>query len=248
MARVSFISSKLSNNSNPVSTNPPLNVEPDYSLRTVISYALYGGANSYIGGLVKNCELINKSFPDFWVYVFVGNDFDHSILERLNTFSNIKIIETGKSGHINMSLRFTAIDYDEVGIAFCRDCDSYVNRRDKYCIRKFLETDKKFQIIREHLQHTSLIMGGMWAIKKGILQLKISHLILHYFTNLHNPGYGDDQDFLCKEIYPRIKDSCQVFDEFFHFPGETPEKIDVGVPYTTYNHVGADWYDASSLD
>ena len=101
--------------------NIPIDIDIT-GLRIVISYSLYGSAQRYIEGLVINCKLINLHFPDFWIYVFVGNDFDHSILESLNTFKNIKIIHTGVSGHRNASYRFIAIDYDEVGIAFSRDC------------------------------------------------------------------------------------------------------------------------------
>jgi hypothetical protein len=215
----------------------PVDVDLSY-LRVVISYSLYGLANQYIGGLCTNCEIINKTFPDFWIYVFVGNDFDHSIIEKLSEFNNIKIIKTGQPGHINMSYRFTAIDYDEVGIAFSRDCDSYVNRRDKYCIRKFLESDKKFQIIRENLSHRIEILGGMWGIKKGLLPFKMIDKMNEYYKNI-TPMYGTDQQFLITVIYPTVRDYSQVFDEFFHFPGESPEKIDTGVPWNSYTHVGA---------
>ena len=218
-------------------TNIPIHVDIT-GLRVVISYSLYGNACKYIGGLITNCKLINLHFPEFWIYVFVGNDFDHSILSQLNSFCNIKIVETGKSGHINMSYRFTAIDCHEVGIAFSRDCDSYVNRRDRYCIQKFLESNKKFQIIRENLSHGIEILGGMWAIKRGILNFRICDKMNEYFSRLETPGYGDDQQFMIEYIYPIVRDFSQVFDEFFHFPGETPEKI-VGIPYELYNHVGA---------
>ena len=214
----------------------PVDVDLGY-LRIVISYSLYGNAQKYIEGLITNCRLINSHFPDFWIYVFVGNDFDHSIIERLSAFNNIKIIETGQPGHINMSYRFTAIDYDEVGIAFSRDCDSYLVKRDRYCIRKFLETDKKFQIIRENLSHRIEILGGMWGIKKGLLPFKMIDKINEYYKKI-TPMYGTDQQFLITVIYLVVRDFSQVFDEFFHFPGETPEKI-VGIPYELYNHIGA---------
>ena len=217
--------------------NIPIDIDIT-GLRIVISYSLYGSAQRYIEGLVINCKLINLHFPDFWIYVFVGNDFDHSILESLNTFKNIKIIHTGVSGHRNASYRFIAIDYDEVGIAFSRDCDSYVNRRDRYCIQKFLEADKKFQIIRDHEFHVTEILGGLWGIKKGMLRFKIMDKINKFFDSRNGfIQFGNDQHFLTKEIYPHVRDYSQVFDDFFHFPGETPEKI-LGIPYEPYNHVG----------
>jgi hypothetical protein len=217
--------------------NIPIDVDIT-GLRVVISYSLYANAQKYIGGLITNCKLINLHFPDFWIYVFVGNDFDHSILSRLETFNNIKIIETAMSGHINMFYRFSAIDHDEVGIAFSRDCDSYVNQRDRYCIQKFLESNKKFQIIRDHEFHLTEILGGLWGIKKGMLRLKIIDKVNEFFYSRNGfIQHGNDQHFLTKEIYPHVRDYSQIFDDFFQLPGETPEKI-VGIPYEPYNHVG----------
>jgi len=216
-----------------------INVPIDISgKRIVISYSLYGNAGKYIEGLIINCKLINLHFPDFWIYVFIGNDFDHSILEKITNFNNIKIIETGVSGHLNALHRFVAIDYDEVGIAFSRDCDSYVNRRDRYCIQKFLETGKKFQIIRDHEFHNSEILAGMWGIKKGILRFNMMNKINEFlYSRKGLILFGNDQHFLTREVYPHVRDHSQIFDDFFDFPGETREKI-VGIPYEPYNHVG----------
>jgi len=137
-----------------------------------------------------------------------------------------------------MFYRFSAIDHDEVGIAFSRDCDSYVNQRDRYCIQKFLESNKKFQIIRDHEFHVTEILGGLWAIKKGMLHLKIIDKVNEFFYSRNGfIQYGNDQHFLTKEIYPHVRDYSQIFDDFFQFPGESPEKI-VGIPYEPYNHVG----------
>jgi hypothetical protein len=223
-------------------TRPP-NATYTHNTRIVIAYSLYGNANGYLHTLVENCKIINTQFPEFWIYIFIGDDFNHTIMSILNTFSNIHIIKTGLVGHKNMAMRFTAIDYPEVGIAFSRDCDSMINRRDQYCIRKFIESDKKFQIIRDNItSHYAHILGGMWGIKKGLLNFKIIDKINEYYNQNIVPGYGDDQTFLRIKIYPFVRDFSQVFDEFFQFPGEYPEKINTGIPYTTRNHVGAAWF------
>jgi hypothetical protein len=242
MLHLKFLKPTLDSNFSKKVENTPLIVNRNIdisNLRVVVSYSLYGNAASYISGLRKNCELINEAFPSFWIYVYIGNDFDHSILDTLDGISNIKLIETGISGHKNMAMRFITIDYEEVGIAFSRDCDSFVNRRDKYCMTKFIESDKKFQIIRENLSHYTEILGGMWGIKKGLLNFKIVDKINEYYKSI-TPAYGDDQRFLTQELYYHVRPYSQVFDEFFRFPHESPQKIDTGVPWTSYTHVGAD--------
>ena len=220
-------------------------------LRIVVSFSLYGNVEKYINGLSKNCKIINDEYPDFWIYVYIGNDVDKNkfIENKFNIFKNLVFIETGKSGHEVMSHRFFAIDRPEVGVAFSRDLDSYINFRDKYCINQFIKSDKHFQIIRDNRYHGTEILGGMWGIKKGLLNFKITDKFNNFIkTNKYNILHGFDQFFLRDEIYPFIKLSLLVFDEYFNYPGETPQKIIAPVVYfpdtNGYDFVGrpvTDW-------
>jgi hypothetical protein len=209
-------------------------------MRTVISFSLYGNVNKYIGGLLENCVQINKIYPDFWIYVYLGNDFDISIFkDKFNLIRNLVWIETGKSGHEIASWRFFSIDRPEVGISFSRDCDSRINARDQYCINEFIKSDKKFQIIRDHPQHKIEILAGMWGIKKGLLNFKIQDKLFE-FKLKNKLEFGSDQLFLTRYIYPVVKNNSLIFDEHFKFPGETPIKIPISFEllYNEKQHVG----------
>ena len=217
------------------------------NLRIVISFCLYGNAGPYFLGLIENCKIINQVYPDFWIYVFLGNDFDRSIMDgKLDSFNNLVFIETQKGGHQVMSHRFFAIDQPEVGIAFSRDLDSRINLRDQYCINEFLKSDKYFQIIRDCESHGTEILGGTWGIKKGLLNFKISDKF-DEFVKSHVARHGSDQFFLSKYIYPVISSNVLVFDEYFKYPGENPQKIVAPVIYFPntkgYDYVGrwASW-------
>ena len=186
--------------------------------RIVISLSIYGNAQKYIRGLYENCQDINKVYPDFWIYVFAGNDFDHSMLNGLGDIQNLKIIYTGLSGHINMSYRFFSIDYPEVSIAFSRDCDCRIIPRDQYCINTFIQSNKMFQIIRDNRSHDVPILGGMWGIKKGAIAKPIYELFKKYSdSKIGEYGYGDDQHFLAQCVYPLVKTRSLIFDGRFHF-------------------------------
>ena len=201
--------------------------------RTVISFSLYGNVEKYFRGLIENCKRINEVYPSFWIYLFIGNDFDHRILDgKLNNFSNIEVFQTNKPGHENRSHRFFAIDFPEVGIMFSRDLDSIVNLRDQYCINEFLKSDKKFQIIRDQPVHNTYILAGMWGIKKGLLQTKVRDLFNNFktqrlfgITKQIQIGVESDQHFLARFMYPLIKHDALIFDEYFNYPNEKPQKI-----------------------
>jgi hypothetical protein len=164
-------------------------------MKRVFSFAIYGNVNKYIGGLLCNCKDINKLYPDFWIYIYIGNDFDRRIIsEEFNKIRNLRFIETYKSGHVNMVYRFLPIDDLDVELSFSRDCDSRINKRDQYCISRFIASDKKFHIIRDNIQHNTKILGGMWGIKKGLLDKSIKELLSTY----NGDKVGDDQIFLEK--------------------------------------------------
>ena len=192
--------------------------------RVVISFTLYGNAKKYVGGLLDNCKLINTIYPEFWIYVYLGNDFDWELYrEKFSDIQNIKYIQSGCSGHQNSLHRFLPIDFDEVGCVFSRDTDSRINNRDQYCINTFLNSDKKFQIIRDHCAHGGHpILAGMWGIKKGLITFPIRDIVMSYSET----QFGCDQNFLREFIYPVVKHDIIVFDEFFNYEGIS-QKIDV---------------------
>jgi hypothetical protein len=202
------------------------------NLRIVISFSLYGNINKYIGGLLENCKDINKIYPYFWIYVYLGNDFDRSILNGIfDNIKNIKFIETNRSGHLNSLYRFLPIDNEYVGILFSRDADSRINMRDQWCIRQFINSDKKFNIIRDHKEHGVKILAGTLAIKKGCLDVKLSDLINKLENEYNDFSFGIDQYFLNRYIYELIKNDALIFDEFKLYEDELSFKIDV--PYNT---------------
>lgn len=224
-----------------------LNYDEKYDLkekRTVISFSLYGNVNKYVGGLLENCRIINRVFPTFWIYVYIGNDFNHSIFgDKFSAINNIYFIYTNLAGHINASARFTTIDRAEVSLAFSRDCDSRINTRDICCITKFIYSDKKFQIIRDHPQHNAKIMAGMWGIKKGLLNKNVSELLSDFRDKMKNTiSFGDDQLFLDKYIYPRVLTNSLVFSGYFkrQFVYENPIDIEVQEEfvYGYRDHIG----------
>jgi hypothetical protein len=208
------------------------------NLKKVISFSLYGNVQKYLGGLIENCRHINQTYPDFWIYVYLGNDFDQKILDgKFHEIKNLLFIETQRSGHEVASWRFFAIDRPEVGIAFCRDTDSRINARDQYCINEFLKTDKKFQIIRDNPLHNVAILAGMWGIKKGI-NINFYDLFRRFKSEHFKFEFGNDQDFLADYIYPRVRDHAIMFDEFFKYKNET--RVKIPLPYD--EHVGAHVY------
>jgi len=203
----------------------------------VFSFCLYGIKDKYNKGMLKNIELINKEFPDFEIWIYIGECVP--ILKQLQQNKSVKCIFTGKTGHENMSYRFFAIDNPDVEIAIVRDADSRVYSRDVGFIKQFINSTKLFHIIHDHPHHTFKIMGGMWAMKKG-LDINIQQLYMDEWRPYNNfNDFFNDSYFLQNVLYFKLDPRDCMFhlnyeNNVEHFVGQVYEFDGEGKEYLVY--------------
>ena len=172
----------------------------------VLSFCLYGPDNpKYYVGLLENIFLAGKYFPDWKVYVYCGPDVSEQMIAHLKACSSVELRETGVCGAINMIHRFYAIDEPGVDLMMVRDADSRIHWKDRWAIREFFNHPEFVaHTIRDNVQHTADMMGGLWGIRKS------AGLDLHteYAAYNEDPekGHrnGHDQNFLSDVIYPKL--------------------------------------------
>jgi hypothetical protein len=99
--------------------------------------------------------------------------------------------------------------------------------------------------MRDHPYHNSLIMGGMWGMKKGTFP-KMKELI-----NIYKGGdfWQVDQNFLNEMVYPLCKNNTFIHDEFMNFeswkkpfPSERKDKEFVGDVFDEKNVRNPEYY------
>lgn len=172
----------------------------------VFSFCLYGPPNPkyYPLSMLQNIWLIGTYYPDWKVYLYTAPDVDQAFLDEVVMYSNVVLRPTGKLGEINMVERFFAIDEPDVDILFVRDADSHVHWKDRWAINDFLgKPQYTVHIIRDHIDHSSRIMGGLWGIRKTA-NVVIRDMYDLYAKNPSDWGFGRDQSFLSGFIYPYI--------------------------------------------
>ena len=178
----------------------------------VFSFCLYGPPNPhyYPVPMLQNIYLVGTYFPDWKVYLYVAPDVDQSFKEQVVMYSNVVLKETGKVGPVNMFERFFAIDEPDVEIMMVRDADSHVHWKDRWAINQFLQSNEfDAHIIRDNIEHTSKMMGGLWGIRKSA-GIVIRDLYKMYEENPIDKGYGNDQSFLTIYIYPYVWDRALI--------------------------------------
>jgi hypothetical protein len=215
---------------------------------SAFSFCLYNAYNPiYYTGLLENIELIQRHFPEAFIYIYVGNDVPDWHVIELRVRKNVILRFTHETGPRNMIHRFFAIDEPEVDTMFVRDADSRIHWKDRWAIREFLNTpDAKVHIIRDNPEHATAIMGGLWGMRK-IEGMNIQALYdEHKRSNPKGHGMGLDQDFLIDCVYPRATSIMMIhssqtwrhkpFEVLIPFPFTYTNDIYCGriesVPYT----------------
>jgi hypothetical protein len=160
--------------------------------------------------MLQNIDLIGRYFPEWKVYLYTSPDVDAEFLQQVVQYSNVVLRPTGKLGIINMVERFFAIDEPDVEIMFVRDADSHVHWKDRWAIRSFLSKPHfHAHAIRDHPEHTSSLMGGLWGIRKTA-KINISKQYERFMRDPIDRGYGIDQSFLSTYVYPYIRSALLV--------------------------------------
>lgn len=172
----------------------------------VFSFCLFGPPNPryYPVPMLQNIYLIGTYFPKWKVYLYTAPDVQEEFLSQVAMYSNVVVKPTGKLGNINMMERFLAIDDEDVEIMMVRDADSHVHWKDRWAIRDFLSKPEFLvHTIRDHVEHTAKLMGGLWGMRK-IPEFTVRKQYELFTQNPIDRGYGLDQSFLTTYIYPYI--------------------------------------------
>ena len=209
----------------------------------VFSYCIYDYDLKYYLGLIENIKIINKYYPDYYVYIYYGTNCLVNLIEKIVvTFKNIKVFPTNQNGSINMLLRYNPILDNDVEITIVRDADSEVNERDRWCIDDFLNTKNQFHYntIRDNYWHKSKLSRGMTTLCKNNInyqKLRDKYIQIINLDNIKkNFHYGSDENVLNEYLYPIIKDNLLVYTNICAYNDEKHENINF--PNNNINFVG----------
>lgn len=194
-------------------------------MKKIISYSLWGNSPQYTINMIKNVEFAKQYFPDWICRIYIAPSVNLKIKQELN--KNCELVEMSEDeGWNGMFWRFYTPSDPSVDVSIIRDCDSHLNIRDRAAVDAWLKSDKMFHIMRDHGAHSARIMGGMWGVKKGLLN-NIKTLIDEYSKKKTNNRKNIDQEFLKEKIYPLIKTNCLVHDIKMRFSDEQYEPFPI---------------------
>jgi hypothetical protein len=193
----------------------------------VFSFCLYGPPNPrYYTPLVENIKIAMEHFPEWKVWIHYAPDVDLNYLTLLASYSNVVLRPTHVTGSSNMILRFFTIDHPEVDLMIVRDADSLIHWKDRWAIQSFLPLlDFVAHTIRDHRDHGTEIMGGLWGIRKSA-GINLQEQYQLYIQDPKDRGVAHDQNFLAVQVYPLIRSRMLV-----HYSNERIVEGENGVEF-----------------
>lgn len=206
----------------------------------IISFSLWGDDPKYCEGAIRNAELAAKIYPDWTCRFYIGGSVPFSVTEELQRVTKhwarytqgidgqfealcggsiapqkLQIYHCAEPGDwTGMFWRFYPASEDDVGVFISRDCDSRLSVREAEAVEEWLSGPKLIHVMRDHPEHSTPIMGGMWGAKKGAL--------FHLRGQIEEYTRGDfwqvDQNFLREIIWPANYHKVLAHDDWKRFP------------------------------
>tara|TARA_R110002110_G_scaffold43418_14_gene134896 strand:- start:246 stop:893 length:648 start_codon:yes stop_codon:yes gene_type:complete len=181
-------------------------------MKKIISFSLWGENPVYNAGAIRNAELAKEIYPDWVCRYYLGKSVPLTTIQELGRFNNTEIFVMNEPGDWRgMFWRFYPASDLNVDVMLSRDTDSRLNLREKAAVDEWLTGDKDFHIMRDHPQHATEIMGGMWGVRNGLLPDMVN-MINDY---VKGDFWQVDQNFLRERVYPLVKKNTMVHDEYF---------------------------------
>jgi hypothetical protein len=192
-------------------------------LRRLISFSLYGSDPKYIHGAIENAQMIRKLGPNWRGVFYVSRNLPEHIAFKLQSLGAIVLTEQEDWHPNGMFWRFNIVQDFDFDFALVRDTDSRILKKELLLLDRWFSSGKTLHIIRDHPNHSAVILGGLWGVSHKVKKIEIDWSA----SFAYDTSTGQDQDFLRAELWPKLKNSVLEHDSF-HYPFSFFTKRDKG--------------------
>lgn len=226
-----------------VTTSPILHVfDPARRERNVIAFSIWGEDPRYLNGAITNAIVARYLYPGWSARFYTDESTPPAFRDALKQHgAQVVMVEGMPPDRYGLFWRFLVEDDLDVDIFLIRDADSVMNAKERWAVADWLGSGKAFHVMRDHPQHSELILAGMWGAYRGNIG-NMERLVRESVEAGSNVGnyLTHDQHFLRKVVWPRARSSAMIHDDYFSFM--TPRRFSADFPLPRPMHVGQnDW-------
>ena len=198
----------------------------------VLSYCIFGVDSFHkykqdLKAVAKESVTSSLYGKEKWeVRIYTDTDIPGAFLKEIQSI-NPRILFVNVTGDLRkingMTWRFLPMGDPTVDVACFRDLDSAIFKREEAAVREFLQNSRFIcHVMRDHPQHYSPIMGGMWCFKNKLdpqlgktLLIRVLEKAEKRIPNVQEARKGDDQNVLNRHVWPVVIDKTMVHDSFY---------------------------------
>ena len=207
----------------------------------IISFSLFGTDPKYVQGAVRNAEAAPFLYPGWTCRFHVDASVDPGVVEQLlrHGAQVIRMAPEWPAASHGTLWRFLVADDPGVRRWIVRDADSLLNLREATAVQEWLASDRHFHLMRDHFDHSELVLAGLWGGVHGALP-PLQPLIPEFLAS--RPGVLNrtaDQELLREVLWPTIRTSVLMHDSQFSFGERRDFSPFAALP--AGDHLGCDW-------
>lgn len=193
--------------------------DPENREKNIIAFSLWGDRPEYVTGAIVNAQIAQHIYVRWTPRFYCDTTVPHDAREALKAYgAQVVLMTKPEHARIRPMWRFLAADDPDINVFVCRDSDSRLNAKELLAVHDWVESGKRFHVMRDHIYHHELILAGMWGGTAGVLPNLGDWLnsASAYFDN----RFGD-QAFLADMIWPLIQGDVRIHDTAYGFPDGT---------------------------
>jgi tetratricopeptide (TPR) repeat protein len=184
----------------------------------VISFSLWGPAPFYSYGAMINLVLARTIYPGWSCRFYIDSAVPAACVGFLrDNGADVRNIEDEYPG-VGLFQRFLVMNDPTVGRFLVRDCDARLSAAEADLVQQWIDSDRPFHAVRDHVLHNELMIGCLWAGRTDC-GIDIVELMRRYFVHGPNAKYGHDQRMLGLMLWPLIRGHCLVHDKYYRLDG-----------------------------
>ncbi|MEJ0015979.1 MAG: tetratricopeptide repeat protein [Acetobacteraceae bacterium] len=196
--------------------------------RNVIAFSLFGGDPRYTDGAVLNARAARFLYPGWTCRFYTDDSVPRDVVQVLvDEGAQVMAVGGLPAEPYGTMWRFLVAADPDVARYVVRDADSVVNTREKVAVDEWLESDRHFHLMRDHYDHSEVVLAGMWGGVRGALPPLLPMMRAWVANPRYVLGKTSDQEFLRECVWPTVRQSVLAHDSQFGF-GETRDFPTVG--------------------
>ena len=138
--------------------------------RNIIAFSLYGADPCYTEGAILNARAARFIYLGWTCRFYIDDSVPRPVVQGLSgEGAQVMSVNGLPSATYGTLWRFLVANDDEVSRYIIRDADSVVNIRESVAVDEWLQSNRHFHLMRDHYDHSELVLAGMWGGVRGAL-------------------------------------------------------------------------------